>query len=173
MNECTWDGQSLNWQMPHTYSSAVSSRSWLPFQMLAPLSGNQWTNRRSGWASMLGNDSSPGIPRLPRRASESFLGTQGSRRSGSSWPFWLYYPRGALPHILQTGSLLLLGLLLRVHPSWRILANMDPLPRAPALLFPDYGLMVPLLWCVSLTWHLAFIGGFHKISFHVHYVVSF
>lgn len=33
----------------------VSSRSWLSFQMLALLPGNQWTRRWPGWASVPGN----------------------------------------------------------------------------------------------------------------------
>lgn len=105
----------------------VSSRSWLPFQMLALLPGNQRPDRQPGWASMLGNDSFLGIPGLLRRASESFLGTWGFHKSSSHWPFWLYHLiRGAIPHILQTGSLLLMGLFSRVHPGWHILARMTP-----------------------------------------------
>lgn len=119
----------------------VSSRSWLPFQVLALLSGNQWTDRWPGWASIPGNDSSIGIPGLPRKVLESFPGIQGSHKSGFSWLFWLYHLiRETLPHVLHTDLPLLMGFFLRVHPSLHILALADlPSPSllgAPAPLYP-------------------------------------
>lgn len=116
----------------------VSSRSWLPFQVLALLPENQRIDRWPGWASMPGNDSSTGIPGLSRRALESFPGTRGSHISGSGWPLRLYHlVRETLQYILHTGLPLLVGLFLRVHASLHTLAHVDtPLLGAPASLFP-------------------------------------
>lgn len=141
-NECTWDGQRLNWQWPHTYSSAHCQ-----FKVLAPISGAgtaiwesvDWQVARMGirtWQWLIYWDT-----RTPKEGLGIFPWHLRLPQICSSWLFWFYYLiRETLPHMPHIDCHCFMGFFLRVHPSLHILALADlPFPSlqgAPAPLNP-------------------------------------